>query len=396
MLDYARFLVKPIREVPVWQDARPRYDFGSANPGIDLIPVADLAEAARQAVLEEGLDLSHYPPAYGPRGIRETAQGMLRDRGIQVPLEAVLVTNGSIQAIALAVEIMIRPGDIIITEQFFYHGSLRRFRQFGAEVIGLETDADGMKIDVLEDTLAELRRHGRQPKLIYTIPNFQNPEGTILPLARKQKMLQLAQEYDCLIMEDECYVYQQLDVDSVPPPVASLEGGRDRVIYVATFSKLVGPGVRIGLATAPPPVLEQMTAYKQDLGNNMLSAMVVAHYIQKHMEARLPWANKLLKQKRDVLRRALIEHFGSHIEVNQPKGGMFLWVRFQNGVDMHALETKAKAAGIGYTAGTSFSPRGQGHQYARFNFATPVLKEIPDGIAALADLLRREGMSGGK
>ncbi len=397
MQDYSRYLVKPSLQVAAWQDERPRYDFGSANPGIDLIPVADLAEAAREAILEEGMDLSHYPSVFGPRGIRETARGMLKDRGVDVPFESVMVTNGSIQAIALAIETLIKPGDIVITEQFLYQGCLRRLRQSGAEIIAVESDAhSGMKMEALESVLVGLRLHWKHAKLIYTIPNFQNPTGTVMPLARKQKLLQLAQQHDCLIMEDECYAYQRLEGDPVPPPIASLDGGLERVIYAATFSKMVGPGARVGWTTAPAPILEQMGAYKQDLGNDMLSSMVVSRYIRKHLEKRLPWANNLLKQKRDAMRVALQDNFGSNIEVNQPKGGMYLWTRFTNGADMDALEKKAAAAGIGYRAGPGFSPKGQGKEYARFNFATPVLSDITAGIAALANFMRKEGVYLGK
>ena len=392
VLDYEQFLVRPSVGPPPTTREDFRYNFGTVLPGIDLLPLEELAEAARQAIREEGSSLSFYPPTQGPgEGRAFIARKMREDRGIAVTPEDLLVTNGSNEAIRLVLDNLIRPGDVILSEQNLYLGSLRNFRVAGAEVIGVETDDQGMRMEKLAEALATLRSQGRKPKFIYTIPTFQNPEGTMLPPDRRTEMLRLAREYETLIFEDDCYVHERLDVEAIPPAIASLPGARDWVIYCATFSKILGPGVRIGWLTAPTLVLHRAAAGKASGGNNVLATMVVCRYLEQHWDSRIKDLSVALKARRDAMASSLEEHFGEQATFRLPQGGMFLWVKFPESVDMAALLEKASAAGVRYNPGVQFSPANKANNYCRLAFAFHDERTIQEGIGALARVLYREG-----
>jgi 2-aminoadipate transaminase len=392
-MDYESFWVVPQLPVPAWQTERFTFDFGGANPGPDVMPSADLAEAARKVIVEEHDEIVRYPPTYGPDRLRELIVRKMRDhRGITWPnIDHVLVTNGSAQGISLGMQTLIVPGDVIITDRFFYQGAVRTFNASGAEVITVDRDDDGMRMDLLEETLTALKGRDKKPKFLYTIPSPQNPDGTIMPLERRQKMMSLAEEYDFLIMEDDCYVDQKFDVATMPHSIMSLDGGQDRVIYIATFSKIISPGVRVGWVTAAKPLLERMAGYKQDVGNDYLSGLIVAKYLEDHMDARIDWLNDRMRHKRDTMLAALGENFGPHVQVRIPAGGMFLFAKFADGVNMSELEVPSQERGVRYLGGPQFSPIGEGVNYARLNYSFPSVDEITNGIARLADVLREEG-----
>ncbi|MSQ10496.1 MAG: PLP-dependent aminotransferase family protein [Dehalococcoidia bacterium] len=390
--DYDRFLVHPYPGPPRNPKEDWKYNFGTVLPGVDLLPLPLLAESAKQAILEEGHLLSYYPPDQGPEPARQfIARRMKLDREIDVTAEELLLTNGSNEAIRTVLDTLIAPGDVIVTEQNLYLGSLRNFRQWGAEVVGVATDANGMQPEALEATLADLQRQGKRPKFIYTIPTFQNPEGTVLAANRRKAMLALAQRFDTLIFEDDCYVHENIDAE-VPPAIASLPGAKEWVMYCATFSKILGPGVRLGWMTAPQRLLDTFSTRKVSGGNNFLVPMIVCRYLEQHWDARVQELKGILKGRRDAMIGALDEHFGEQVTLVTPRGGMFLWAALPEGVDTLALMNKVSAAGVRYNPGTQFSPAGAAKNYIRLAFAFCDERTIREGIGELARVLYREGV----
>lgn len=369
-----------------------RYNFGTVLPGMDLLPIEELAEIARQAVLAEGRVLSFYPPDLGPRDARVfVAKKLTEDRGIQLTAEDLLLTNGSNEAIRLVLDSLVSPGDIIIGEQNLYLGSLRHFRMFGAETVGVETDDDGMRMDRLAETLEALQRQGKHAKFIYTISTFQNPEGTVLPLERRRELLRLAQQYETLVLEDDCYVHERLDIEDLPPATASLPGARDWVMYCGTYSKILGPGIRFGWVTAPEPILHRMAGWKHSGGNNFVVPMIVCRYLEKHWDGRIKALGADLLVRRNAMASALQEHFGDRASFFLPRGGMFMWVRFPDAVDTGALLEKATEAGVRYNPGVQFSPTNGSRNFARMAFAFHDERTIHEGVGALARVLYKEG-----
>ncbi len=391
-MDYDQFLVQPFPGEPRAPKEDWTYNFGTVLPGIDLLPLPELAETARRMILEQGSRLSFYPPDQGPEDARAyIAQVMHDDRGIPVTADDLLLTNGSNEAIRLVLDTLIAPGDIIITEQNLYQGSLRNFRQWQAEVVGVQTDANGMVPAALEEALAALAKAGKRPKFIYTIPTFQNPEGTVLSTERRHELLRLAQHYGTLIFEDDCYVHERLESDPIPPAIASLPGAKDWVMYCATFSKILGPGIRLGWLTAPRRLLQAFATNKVSGGNNVLVPMIVCRYLAEHWDERMAALAATLKVRRDTMVGALNEHFGDQATLLVPRGGMFLWVGLPEGVDTLALLDKASAAGVRYNPGVQFSPTDQSKNYMRLAYAFADAQHIREGIGELSRVLHREG-----
>lgn len=391
-LNYDSFFVKP--GVNIGPGMMPhKYDFAGANPGPDVLPIADLAEAARAAVLETGSQLSLYPPVYGAPAMREFVVEKMREhRGLTwATTEDVLVTNGSLHGIALVLDTMVQPGDVVLTDRFIYQGAVNRFQAVEAQIEVVDGDEDGMRMDALEEVLRGLRAAGKRPKFIYTVPSPQNPDGSIMPVERRKRMIALAEEYDTLIFEDDCYVYQTLDVETMPPAIVALDGGKERVVYISTFSKIIGPGIRLGWMIANPSILPRIAGYKQDGGKDYLSSMIVTKYLQGHMETRILELNELLRRKRTAVVAALRENFGPQLQFEEPTAGMFLWVRFPEGSDLLSVEQQVQEKGVRYLSGPHFSPKGEGANYARFNYCNPATADLADGINIFAEVLRAEG-----
>jgi len=391
-LDYDQFLAHPFPGAPRAPKEDWKYNFGTVLPGIDLLPLPELAETARRMILERGSRLSFYPPDQGPEDARAyIAQLMHDDRGIPVTADELLLTNGSNEAIRLVLDSLIAPGDVIITEHNLYLGSLRNFRQWKAEVVGVQTDANGMAPAALEEALASLAKAGKRPKFIYTIPTFQNPEGTVLSTERRHELLRLAQQYGTLIFEDDCYVHERLESDPTPPAIASLPGAKDWVMYCATFSKILGPGIRLGWLTAPQRLLQAFATNKVSGGNNFLVPMIMCEYLSTHWDERMAALAANLKLRRDAMVGALDEHFGDQVTYLVPRGGMFLWVGLPEGVDTLALLDNASAAGVRYNPGVQFSPTNQSKNYMRLAYAFADVHNIREGIGELSRVLHREG-----
>lgn len=393
-LDYDRFLAKPYPGAPRTPQEDWKYNFGTVLPAVNLLPLAELAETARQAILEDGHLLSYYPPDQGPDEARAfVAKRLKADRGIDLTPDDLLLTNGSNEAIRLVLDTLITPGDVIVCEENLYLGSLRNFRQWGADVVGVETDADGMVPARLAETLDRLKAAGKTVKFVYTIPTFQNPQGTVLTAERRADVLRIAQERDLLIFEDDCYVHEAIDlpVSALPRAIASLPGARDSVMYCATFSKILGPGIRFGWLTAPTRLLEAFSTFKVSGGNNFLVPMIVCRYLDQHWDARVKALSDALRGQREAMVGALDEHFGTQATFLKPTGGMFLWVGFPDTVDTTALLEKAAAVGVRYNPGVQFSPAGKATNYARLAFAFCDERQIREGIGELARVFYREG-----
>ncbi|MCS7207640.1 MAG: PLP-dependent aminotransferase family protein [Dehalococcoidia bacterium] len=378
----------PVRRAPT----HARYDFAVAYPDPDLLPLDDLAQAMAQALQAEGRSLALYPPAMGHEGLRDLiVEKLAEDRGIRTDRDHVLLTSGSMQGLNLIFEALLDPGDIVLTEDFFYLGTLRSLRRFGARVIGIPCDQQGMRMDALEETLATLKRFGLRPKLLYTIPTFQNPQGSELPVERRRRLIELAHAYGFPILEDDCYVDLRIEGDNIPA-IASLPGADGAVLYASSFSKIVAPGVRLGWVVAPTEVMERLTTIKLDAGTNHLAAMVVYRYLREHRKPHVQELIDGLRRKRDAMLSALGEAFGPRAQWSRPRGGMYIWVRLREGADTAAVQEKALQAGVSYYNGSLFSPEGKGKNCLRLCFAYPKLEDIYEGVRVLGRFFEREGL----
>ena len=369
------------------------FNFGSGMPDPATFPSRELAEAAVRIVSQMGEVLVKYPDPKGWPALREIAvERMRKSHGLHVPLDQVVLTNGSTQPIGLAGLGLAGAGATIVVESFTYVGTLNAFRRVGADLVGVPLDDEGMRVDALAETLDRLVAQGRKPAFIYTIPTYQNPTGTTLPLERRRQLLDIATARDILIIEDDCYADVRF-TDEAPPPALYALAEPGRVIYLGSFSKILGPGIRLWYVIAPEPRMAELLRFKIDGGTSTLSAMIAAEFLREHMGTHIATCNRALQAKRDTLLAALEERFGrSGVEWTRPEGGLFTWLRLPAPIDIARVRALAAEAGIQCGAGRSFDAADQDIPYLRLAFGFIDRGDIPDGVAALADCIARAGL----
>jgi 2-aminoadipate transaminase len=294
-----------------------------------------------------------------------------------------------LQALDLVNNTLLTRGDTVLIEEDCYQGSINRLLKLGVTPVGIPLDRDGLCIDALSNALADLKSKGIRPKYIYTIPTVQNPTGTILPLARRQALLQLAEDYGVPVFEDDCYA--DLSWSGERPPALYALSDQDNVIYIGSFSKTIAPALRVGYIVAPWSVMSRMLAIKTDAGSGALEQMVLAEYCTAHFAKHVPVLRKSLRAKLVTLMEALREHFGAAAEFDDPQGGIFLWVKLPDNVDALKLFTLAQAAGVAINPGPEWSVnKAHAKSHMRLCFANLSHEEINQGVAALAEVCKRE------
>jgi 2-aminoadipate transaminase len=370
-----------------------KYSFVGGNNDPDQVPLDGLVEAANAVLKREGHTLATYGLASGPQGyrpLREFLVGKLkRDAGISSAADDILIVSGSLQALDLVNHTLLARGDTVIIEQDTYQGALNRLTRLGVNAVGIPLDGDGMRMDALASALEDLKRKNIQPKYIYTIPTVQNPTGTIMPEARRLELLKLSQQYGVPVFEDDCYA--DLVWDGQRPPAIYAMSTNGGVIHIGSFSKSIAPALRVGFIVAPWNVMSRMLALKTDAGSGALEQMVLAEYCAPHFTTHVPKLTRGLRAKLDTLMEALNEQFGTAAEFENPKGGIFLWVKLPDNVDTLKLYQSALAAGVAINPGPEWSTdKAYGKSRMRLCFASPSKDQIREGVAALAEVCRRE------
>jgi 2-aminoadipate transaminase len=370
-----------------------KYSFVGGNNDPGQVPVEGLIEAMNAVLRREGNTLATYGLASGPQGylpLREfLTKKLRRDAGIDCTADDILIVSGSLQALDLVNAMLLARGDTVIIERDTYQGALNRLTRLGVNVVGIPLDQDGMRMDALADALADLERRGITPKYIYTIPTVQNPTGTILPEGRRVELLRLSQQYGVPIFEDDCYA--DLIWDGKRPAALYAMSKNGGVIHIGSFSKSIAPALRVGFIVAPWAVLSRMLPLKTDAGSGALEQMVLAEYCTPHFAEHVPKLTRGLRAKLDTLMEALGEQFGTSAEFEDPRGGIFLWVKLPDNVDSQKLYQAALAAGVAINPGPEWSTdKGYAGSRLRLCFASPSHDQIRQGIAVLAEVCRKE------
>jgi len=386
-IDYARLYSEGLPDPTPRFTPFPPYYFIGGNNDPEQIPIEGLIAAADTVLRREGSKLAIYNLGLGPQGypgLRQfVADKSKRHRGIDAPIDDITITSGSGQGMDMISRLLVNPGDTVLVEEFCYQGEMNRFRKLGAKLEGMALDADGIVIDALAAQLASLKAKGVTPKFIYTIPTIQNPTGSILPLDRRHALIKLAREYNVAIFEDECYadlIWQGIDA---PPALYALDPGC--VIHLGSFSKSLAPALRLGYVIAEWEIMKRLLPLKGDSGTGALDQMVVAEYFSKHFDDHLPHLNTVLHDKLQTMIEAVEREFGSAAECWVPKGGIFLWIKLPQNVDVRTLIKPAADAGIVFNAGPDWAVSADNSSsHLRLCFAMPSKDVIRKGVAALA------------
>ena len=295
-------------------------------PDTTTFPPELYAKLMSQVAAESTARALQYGPTEGMATTVECIVEVMEEEGTVVDPAEVIVTTGGQQVIDLVCKALIDPGDVIVAEAPTYPGAVPTFGAYQADVVQIEMDGDGMPIDELESTLDRLAAEGRRPKFIYTIPNFQNPGGVTMSLARRHRLVEVARERELLVLEDNPYGLLRYEGEPLPT-LYSLDaaavgrgGTSDLVIYLGTFSKILSPGLRLGWAVAPRPVLEKLNLGKQgaDLCSSPVTQLFVAAYFKEGgWREYIDRLKQLYSRRRDVMLEALEQHFGGKATLDQ-------------------------------------------------------------------------------
>lgn len=341
--------------------------------------------AVKEVMRRDGSGALELGDARGYEPLRTTVAHILANQGIQVHANSVLITTGSQQALALVTQLLLKPGDTVLVENPTYDRALELFRAEGLELIGCPTDALGMQVELLEPLLQQ-----HHPKLIYTVPNFQNPTGTCLSLPRRQHLLTLAERYNVPILEDDFAGELRFEGRSLPALKALDVGGN--VIYIGTFSKLLMPGLRVGFLVAEGPILELLAQRKRvnDLVTSSLTQRALEVYVTVgRFQAHVRRASGVYRKRRDVMLAALNHHLPG-TRVLKPHGGLFVWVELPEAVSADDLLPIAVREGVSFAPGSRFFvQQGAGRRHVRLNFATQSPDAIETGVLRLEQSIRK-------
>src|SRR5450755_4710174 len=393
MFDFAPLLPAGLPAPAARWTGLAKYSFIGGNNDPDQVPVEGLIDAVTAVLKREGKSLATYGLASGPQGYRPLREFLTaklkRDAGIDCAADDILIVSGSLQALDLVNATLLARGDTVIIERDSYQGAINRLTRLGVNMVGIPLDDQGMRMDALAAALEDLKRRGITPKYIYTIPTVQNPTGTIMPAARRTELLKLAGQYGVPIFEDDCYA--DLIWDGKRPPALYSMSTNAGVIHIGSFSKSIAPALRVGYIVAPWAMLSRMLALKTDAGSGALEQMVLAEYCAAHFTTHVPELTRGLRAKCEAMMEAFAEQFGTAAEFEDPKGGIFLWVKLPDEVDTLKLAQAAQACGIAINPGHEWSPdKAYGRPRMRLCFGNPSQQTIRDGVAALADVCRRE------
>lgn len=359
--------------------------FAGGLPAPELFPVEQVREACNRVLQREGSAALQYGTTEGYNPLREWIVLEMARRGISCQIEDLLLTNGSQQALDLIGRVLINPGDVVLTENPTYLAAIQAFRMQETAFITVPMDEYGIIPEALP---ALIKRH--QPKLLYTIPNFQNPTGITQSLERRQTLHDIAVRYGLLLVEDDPYGELRYTGENIPP-VKALDGDEAQVIYCSTFSKIIAPGMRMGWVVAPPEILSRLIIAKQtcDLHTSSLDQRVVYEYLAcNDVRQHVAKIRAAYGQRYAVMDEAMSASMPEGFSWTHPEGGMFLWVTCPSTVDTGLLLQAALGHRVVFVPGQDFFPDGSGRNFMRLSFSNSTPDKIREGIARLSTLCK--------
>ncbi|MEM2582948.1 MAG: PLP-dependent aminotransferase family protein [Candidatus Thermoplasmatota archaeon] len=364
--------------------------FAGGLPNPKAFPVNDIKEIVNKILEEEPVKALQYGATGGLAEFREELVKYAKKHGIETKFEEVFVTVGSQQALDIVGRVFIDEGDVIFVALPTYLGAINAFLAYGAKLVGVPLDENGMRVDLLEEKIKELKKKGEKLKMIYTVPTFQNPAGVELSEERRKRMVEIANEHNLIIVEDE--PYERLRFEGKPLKAIKSYDSEGRVIYMATFSKILAPGLRLAYVIASEELTKKMIVAKQsmDLCAPGFTQAIAYHYIKNgYIERHIPKIIEMYRRKRDIMLDALEEYFPPGCKWTKPRGGMFLWVELPKHISTIEMLPDAINEKVAYVHGKAFHVDGSGENTMRLNFTNPEDDMVREGIRRLANVIKK-------
>lgn len=361
--------------------------FAGGLPAPELFPVEALKVACNVVLNEEGAASLQYSTTEGYGPLREAICQRMKAIGINSAVNNVLITSGSQQAIDLTGRLFINEGDTIICESPTYLAAINAFKSYNANFVEVAMDNDGM---IMEELERKLQEHP-SAKFIYTIPDFQNPTGRTLTLQRRKRMIELANQYDVLIVEDNPYGAIRFAGEGIPP-VKHFDT-ENRVIYMSTFSKIFTPGMRIGWICADQSFIDKYVAFKQtaDLHTDSFAQRITAKYMELYdMEEHIKKIKAVYKARCTIMLKCIKEFFPEDLSYSKPEGGLFIWIELPMGVDSKHIFSECLKNNVACVPGVPFFPNGTQKNTLRLNYSNMPEEQIIEGMKRMGDVLHRE------
>lgn len=379
------------RDLMAMSDRPEVISFAGGLPDTSSFPTELFAELTGRIAEESCARALQYGPTGGLDDTKRCIADVMAAENMTVDTDEVMVTTGGQQVLDLVTKTLIDPGDTIVAEGPSYPGALNAFQAYQANVVQVDMDGDGMRVDLLEETLDRLEAEGRRPKFVYTVPSFQNPGGVTLSLPRRKRLVEVARERELLVLEDNPYGLLRYEGEPLPT-LYSLDGGV-YVMYLGTFSKIFSPGLRLGWVVAPPPVLARINLGKQqtDLCSSTLAQLLVQAYFAHH-----DWRDyvgsltEIYRARRDAMLDALAEHFPPQAEWTRPGGGLFIWATLPDFIDTSDLLAAALRDNVAFVPGEGAFLDGRGRSSMRLNFSNADEDGIREGIRRIGEVVKEQ------
>ena len=355
----------------------------AGNPAPDAFPVDDVRELAAKILADEPILALQYGVTEGYAPLIEELKKLAKERyGVGSDDDSVIVVSGAQQIMSLMSQIFVNYGDTVITEEPAFIGALNCFRAFGANLVGVPLEKDGMDIAVLEEKL----KTEKNVRFIYTIPNFQNPGGITTSLEKRHQIYDLAKKYGVIILEDNPYGDLRVSGENVPAIKSFDTDGI--VVYSGSFSKIISPGMRVGFTVAPKEIISKMTVAKQtqDVHTTMLTQLIVYNWLKDgKINGHVEKIRAIYRRKLNLMCDMMDEYLLPYLDYRRPEGGLFVWAKLKDGINMLEFVKKASANGVSVVPGNAFLvDMSAPCDYIRLNFSTPSDEGIVEGIKLLA------------
>ena len=386
--DARRMRPSPIREIAKIVRNPKIINLAGGQPSAESFPLEEIKGVLAELVDKLPPDVLRYGLTAGDSDLRDEAIRMMAERQVEAEADEVILTNGSQRALDLIGRVLLDPGDVVLTELPTYSGAIACFRNLRARLEGVEMDGDGLRIDRLVRRIERLKAEGARIKLLYTIPTFQNPSGATLSAERRKEIAEIAERENFIVLEDDPYSALYFGDEQPPKPLAAISR---RTVYLASFSKVLAPGLRTAFVRGPKELIRkiEVAAQASDLSAGTLDQRLILELCRGGVLRRsIEKARVFYREQRDHLLKAMNEFMPKGITWAEPKGGFFTWVTLTGDINSEGLLPKAVEQGVAYVPGPHFCVDGSMAGALRLCFSEEPPQRLKQGVAALTTAIR--------